>query len=62
MIKQDLTEKEKKFFWTMIQYYIDHLTPPTREELAKYSKTSPQLVQYYLTIFRKKGWLDKIIK
>ena len=56
--KKPLTEKEEEFYNKLIDYYIDHLKMPSREELASWMKmASPQLVQYYLSILKEKGWL-----
>ena len=57
MKKKPLTQKEQKFWERYIEYYLDHLETPTREELASYMKTSPQRIQYYINILRKKGYL-----
>ena len=57
MRKKPLTQKEQKFWEGYVKYYLDHLRIPTREELASYMKTSPQVVQYYISILRKKGYL-----
>lgn len=59
-MKKTLTEKEQEFWDKLQNYYFEHLLLPTREEMSKYSKMSPQLVQYYLSILKKKGWLNKI--
>ena len=59
-MKKTLTEKEQTFWDKLQDYYFEHLILPTREEMSKYSKMSPQLVQYYLSILKKKGWLNKI--
>ena len=61
MKKKPLTQKEQKFWERYIEYYLDHLKTPTREELARYLKTSPQRIQYYINILRKKGLLKKVV-
>jgi len=57
--RKPLTKKEQKFWEKYIEYYLDKLKSPTREELSCYLKMSPQLCQYYLNILRRKGYLKK---
>jgi len=59
-MKKILTGKEQDFWDKLMDYYFEHLIMPTREEMSRYSKMSPQLVQYYLGILRGKGWLKKV--
>ena len=62
-MKQLLTEKEQQFWEKYTQWYFSRIKAPSVYDLARYTKKSPQLWQYYLTIFRKKGWIkDKKIK
>lgn len=62
MNRQLLTKKELEFWHKIIKYYLDHLVPPKKNELARYLNTSPQAVQYYFNSLQKKGWIDKTIK
>ena len=63
-MKKKLTLKEEKFWEAFQNYYFTHLQEPTRDEMANYIKVSPQLVQYYYDILKKKRWLklSKTIK
>lgn len=61
-MRKPLTKKEEQFFDKFYCYYLSRLKMPTREELGRYMKASPQVVQYYLNILREKGWIPKETK
>lgn len=56
-MKTVLTRKEEEFYNKYIDYLRAHLKEPSREELAFWFKSSPQLVQHYLQKLKEKGWL-----
>ena len=57
-MKVELTRKEEEFYDKYVDYLRAHLTEPSREELAFWFKSSPQLVQHYLQKLKEKGWLS----
>jgi dsDNA-binding SOS-regulon protein len=56
-MKTVLTRKEEEFYDKYLDYLRAHLKEPSREELAFWFKSSPQLVQHYLKQLKEKGWL-----
>jgi len=56
-MQKPLTKKEQQFWERYIEWYFDHLQPPNVYDLARYMHKSPQLIQYYISALRRKGWI-----
>ena len=57
-MKEELTDKEKRIIYGILNRYFEDMKMPTRELLAGDLGISPQLLQYRLRKMQVKGYIE----